>query len=179
MRQILALSCLLFGTFALAGGAGNAAPRPVAPFGSAAAARTLPANSLVKPGQTWVMSGMDASGKSVTQTYALSKDAPEWDDGWDFESEIGMLSYDPEAGSMFAGNFTENMLEQKPMNICLATVEGQQVRGLLFTGELEDIEPEFDKLSEQMGEAAPTYDALVKAAKAANVKAGTCTLTRQ
>lgn len=182
MRRLLTLACLALTTVALAGGAGGpVAPRPVAPFGTPAATpRTLPANSLVKPGQTWVMNGVTADGEQVSDTYKLSSDAPKWDEGWDFDAEdMGMVSYDPANKNVFIGNITQYVVEEEPLHICLAVIEGQQVRGILFAGEMEEIDAELTKLSKGAPEGALNYDQLVQAVKKTGVNAGTCTFTRK
>ncbi|GAA5503102.1 hypothetical protein Dxin01_02851 [Deinococcus xinjiangensis] len=181
MRRMLTLACLALTTAALAGGAGGpVAPRPVAPFGTPAAPRTLPATSLVKPAQTWVMNGVTAEGEQVSDTYKLDAAPPKWDDGWDFEAEdMGMVSYDPANKNVFIGNITQHVVEEKPLHICLAVIEGQQVRGLLFAGETEEINAELNKLAKGAPEGALSYAQLVQVVKKTGVNAGTCTFTRK
>ncbi|WP_221089940.1 hypothetical protein [Deinococcus aquaedulcis] len=172
-RSFLVAALLLLPSAALAGGAQNAQPRTVAPFG---APRALAANSPVKPGQTWILSGTTASGQKVNRQIVLSKKAPTWDDGWDFDGDVGPFSYNPEDGTIFAGDVMTGMMNDGDMLACFGFLKGMVGGGALLAGSLDEISTELEKLDEDLPDPKSAEEA-VAIMRGAGVKVGTCTLT--
>ncbi|AKH17553.1 hypothetical protein [Deinococcus soli (ex Cha et al. 2016)] len=173
MKRHLVLAALLTLTPLAHAGSGNAAPRAVTPFG---APKALPANALVRPGQTWVMSGTTAAGERITRDLKLSTQAPEWDDGWDFEADNGPFSWKPEDRMILAADVRTGMMNDSDIHLCLGMIEGSSVRGVLLSGTLEELDADMDKLDSATGEPRTT-DEIIQAVRKAGVNAGTCTLT--
>ncbi|MBZ9751251.1 hypothetical protein K7W42_10280 [Deinococcus sp. HMF7604] len=171
VRALLAVSLLLPPSVALAGGSQNAQPRAVAPFGAPAA--HLP----VKPGQTWILSGTAANGQKLSREVVLTAKAATWEgDSWDFDSELGGLSYTPQDGSFYAGDFSGGLVAGGDVVLCLGFLEGRTGRGALLVGTLDEIKAETDKLDADLPDPRTTEEALATM-RAAGLKVGTCTLT--
>lgn len=173
MKRHLVLAALLSLTPLAAAGSGNAAPRTVAPFG---APKALPSNALVRPGQTWVMTGTTAGGDRISRELKLSAQAPEWDDGWDFEADKGLFSWNPENRLIIATDVLTGMTDDTDIHMCLGMVEGTGARGALLSGDLDTIQSYIPKLDAATGEPR-NADEFVQAVRKAGVAAGTCTLT--
>ncbi|PTA66816.1 hypothetical protein [Deinococcus arcticus] len=173
LRSLLAASLLFLPSVAVAGSGQNAQPRAVAPFG---APRVLAANSPVKPGQTWVLSGITASGQKVSRQIVLSKKAPTWDDGWDFDGDVGPFSYNPEDGTIFAGDVMTGMMNDSDVLACFGFLKGMVGSGALLAGSLDEIDTELQKLDEDLPDPKTAAEA-VATMRGAGMKVGTCTLT--
>ncbi|GAA0506569.1 hypothetical protein [Deinococcus depolymerans] len=173
MKRHLVLAALLTLTPLAHAGSGNVAPRAVTPFG---APKALPANALVRPSQTWILTGTTAGGERISRDLKLSAQAPEWDDGWDFDADNGPFSWNPEDRLMIAADVLTGMDEDSDIHLCLGMVEGGGARGVLFSGSLEEIQERVSQLEGATGDPR-TADELVQAVRKAGVNAGTCTLT--
>ena len=203
MRHLLLTAALLtLAPAAFAGGAGprpapRPAPAPVAPAPKTApkpvpapqpapapapvpavtspAAPALPADAVFQPGQTWVLSGTTAGGETIERELVLDDAAPEWDDGWDFESDLGPLSYDPEIGLVFAADVMTGLEEETDMQVCLGFVQDKSVTGVLVSGDMDSISEQLSMLDGE-GDAPETAEGLAQAFEDAGVEVGTCTL---
>ena len=201
MRHLLLTAALLtVAPAAFAGGAGprpapRPAPAPVAPAPKTApkpvpapqpapapvpavtspAAPALPADAVFQPGQTWVLSGTTAGGESIERELVLDDAAPEWDDGWSFESDLGPLSYDPETGLVFAADVMTGMEEDSDLQVCMGFVQDKSVTGVLVSGDMDSISEQLSMLDGE-GDAPETPEGLAQAFEDAGVEVGTCTL---
>lgn len=201
MRHLLLTAALLtLAPAAFAGGAGprpapRPAPAPVAPAPKPApkpvpapqpapapvpavtspAAPALPADAVLQPGQTWVLSGTTAGGESIERELVLDDAAPEWDDGWSFESDLGPLSYDPETGLVFAADVMTGMEEDSDLQVCMGFVQDKSVTGVLVSGDMDSISEQLSMLDGE-GDAPETAEGLAQAFEDAGVEVGTCTL---
>lgn len=201
MRHLLLTAALLtLAPAAFAGGAGprpapRPAPAPVAPAPKPApkpvpapqpapapvpavtspAAPALPADAVFQPGQTWVLSGTTAGGESIERELVLDDAAPEWDDGWSFESDLGPLSYDPETGLVFAADVMTGMEEDTDLQMCMGFVQDKSVTGVLVSGDMDSISEQLSMLDGE-GDAPETAEGLAQAFEDAGVEVGTCTL---
>lgn len=201
MRHLLLTAALLtLAPAAFAGGAGprpapRPAPAPVAPAPKTApkpvpapqpapapvpavtspAAPALPADAVFQPGQTWVLSGTTAGGESIERELVLDDAAPEWDDGWSFESDLGPLSYDPETGLVFAADVMTGMEEDSDLQVCMGFVQDKSVTGVLVSGDMDSISEQLSMLDGE-GDAPETAEGLAQAFEDAGVEVGTCTL---
>lgn len=173
MKRHLVLAALLTLTPLAHAGSGNAAPRAVTPFGTP---KALPANALVRPGQTWVMTGTAAGGERISRDLKLSAQAPEWDNGWDFEADKGIFSWQPEDRMILAADMLTGMTDDTDIHLCLGMVEGSGARGVLLSGDLDGIQSYIEKIDPATAEPR-NADELVQAVRRAGVPAGTCTLT--
>lgn len=197
MRHLLLTAALLtLAPAAFAGGAGprpapRPAPAPVAPAPkpvpapqpapapvpavTSPAAPALPADAVFQPGQTWVLSGTTAGGESIERELVLDDAAPEWDDGWSFESDLGPLSYDPETGLVFAADVMTGMEEDSDLQVCMGFVQDKSVTGVLVSGDMDSISEQLSMLDGE-GDAPETAEGLAQAFEDAGVEVGTCTL---
>ncbi|GGI90240.1 hypothetical protein [Deinococcus wulumuqiensis] len=201
MRHLLLTAALLtLAPAAFAGGAGprpapRPAPAPVAPAPKPApkpvpapqpapapvpavtspAAPALLADAVFQPGQTWVLSGTTAGGESIERELVLDDAAPEWDDGWSFESDLGPLSYDPETGLVFAADVMTGMEEDSDLQVCMGFVQDKSVTGVLVSGDMDSISEQLSMLDGE-GDAPETAEGLAQAFEDAGVEVGTCTL---
>ena len=193
MRHLLLTAALLtLAPAAFAGGAGPRpaprpapAPAPVAPAPKPApapvpavtspAAPALPADAVFQPGQTWVLSGTTAGGERIERELVLDDAAPEWDDGWSFESDLGPLSYDPETGLVFAADVMTGMEEDSDLQVCMGFVQDKSVTGVLVSGDMDSISEQLSMLDGE-GDAPETAEGLAQAFEDAGVEVGTCTL---
>ena len=173
MKRHLVLAALLTLTPLAHAGSGNAAPRAVTPFGTP---KALPANALVRPGQTWVMTGTTADGERISRELKLSAQAPEWDDGWDFDADNGPFSWQPDNRTLLATDILTGMTDDTDIHMCLGMVEGAGARGVLLSGDLDILQSYITKLDAATGEPR-NADELLQAVRNAGVNAGTCTLT--
>ena len=173
MRRHFALAAMLTLTPLAAAGSGNAAPRTVTPFGTP---KALPANAPVRPGQTWVMTGTTAGGERITRELKLSTQAPEWDDGWDFDVENGPFSWQPRNRTIFAPDVLTGLNDDGNIHMCMGMIEGASARGVLFSGDLDELKEVLARLDAVTGDPR-TADEFVQIIRKAGVPAGTCTLT--
>ncbi|GGR52449.1 hypothetical protein GCM10008959_12480 [Deinococcus seoulensis] len=173
MKRYIVLAALLTLTPLAHAGSGNAAPRAVAPFG---APKALPANALVRPGQTWVMTGTTAGGERISRELKLGAQAPEWDDGWDFKADKGVFNWQSEDRTILAADMLTGMMDDSDIHMCLGMVEGAGARGVLLSGDLDTLQSYVTKLDAATAEPR-NADELVQAIRKAGVPAGTCTLT--
>lgn len=148
------------------------APKPPA---AQPAVPTLPADALIQPGQTWVLTGTTAGGETIERELVLGSEAPEWDDGWSFESDLGPLSYDPETGLIFAADVLTGLEEDSDMQLCIGFAQGKTVTGVLLSGDMESMEEQLSMLDGD-SDAPETAEALAQAFEDAGVEVGTCTL---
>lgn len=155
-----------------------AAPAPAAAQPAVSAAPTapaFPADALIRPGQTWVLSGTTAGGETIERELVLDDAAPEWDDGWSFESDLGPLSYDPETGLVFAADVMTGMEEDSDLQVCMGFVQDKSVTGVLVSGDMDSISEQLSMLDGE-GDAPETAEGLAQAFEDAGVEVGTCTL---
>ncbi|WP_225990082.1 hypothetical protein, partial [Deinococcus wulumuqiensis] len=150
------------------------APAPV-PAVTSPAAPALLADAVFQPGQTWVLSGTTAGGESIERELVLDDAAPEWDDGWSFESDLGPLSYDPETGLVFAADVMTGMEEDSDLQVCMGFVQDKSVTGVLVSGDMDSISEQLSMLDGE-GDAPETAEGLAQAFEDAGVEVGTCTL---
>lgn len=172
-RSFLSASLLVLSSMAFAGSGQNAQPRAVTPFGTP---RALAANSLVKPGQTWILSGTTASGEKVNRQIVLSKKAPTWNDGWEFDGDVGPFGYNPEDGTVFAGDVMTGLMNDGNVLVCLGFLSGQNAKGGLLSGTLDELEGELEKMDKILPDPE-SADEAIKVMQWAGMKVGTCTLT--
>ncbi|WP_155298333.1 hypothetical protein [Deinococcus kurensis] len=173
MTRHLVLAALLTLTSLASAGSGNAAPRAVTPFG---APKALPANALVRPDQTWVMTGITADGERITRELKLSTQAPEWDDGWHFDGENGPFIWHSAERTIMTADVLTGLAMDSDIQLGLALVEGSGARGVLVSGSLDEIKEQIDQLDSASGDPR-NADELGQAVRKAGVNAGTCTLT--
>ena len=128
----------------------------------------------MRPGQIWVLTGTTAGGETIKRELTLSDKAPEWDDGWDFESDLGPLNYDPETGLVFAADMMTGAAESD-MQVCIGFIRGRTINGVLVTGDVDSISEQLSMLDGE-SDAPETAEALAQAFKDVGVEVGTCML---
>ena len=147
-------------------GSGNAAPRAVTPFG-------VPANALIRPGQTWVLSGTTVSGERLRRETTLGAYARPQGAGWDFGSPLGIFSWQPKIRTVVV----EDMTDKNDIQLCFAIEEQRGARGILISGTDEQIDLLIGRINAAIMNPG-TPDQLIQDVRTAGVDAGTCTLTR-
>lgn len=171
MRKFLLTAALIALTPASLAGGGNSVrpPNPPQPFGT-------PANTLVKPGQTWIMTGTTADGEAVNTEFKLSNKAPTISDGdWDFDTPNGPLTYNPAYKTLFARNVSPAALQGESVQICIAMTEGKQASGALLSGTMEEIGAQMKKLPSDAADPQNAAD-IQSMLKSFGISAGSCTL---
>ncbi|PTA67193.1 hypothetical protein [Deinococcus arcticus] len=175
IRVALALTCLLCSSVGLTGGAEPPQPRMTV---SARPPTALAAQSPVKPGQTWILSGTRADGQKVSRAIVLTMQAPSWSDseGWSFDSEMGFFDYHPQTGKVFVGEMLSAFLTGNDVLMCFGFRTPAGITGALMSGSLEELQAESDKVDPTAPDPTTTEEAL-RIMRAAGMKVGTCTLT--
>lgn len=174
----LIMALFLAASVALAGGAGGPRPTgaPAAPPAVTSAATRLPATALVRPGQTWVVTGKTVTGEAVSFPVVLNKAAPKWEDGWVFETETGLVFLSSNQQSVQIGEFMEALLGGDAY-VCFAAREGQTLRGALLSGEMETVLEQLDKIEDDA--EMDTYAQITAVLNKHNLKYGSCTIARK
>jgi hypothetical protein len=145
---------------------------PVTP--AAAAAPTLPASAPVQPGQTWVLTGTPQGAPALSRTITLSRQAPVWDEGWEFSAPAGQFTYDPQDQSLIV---LDNSQEEGPFAVCMALLSGGSASGILLMA--PNVEA-FEAVFEETVSAFPGAESMADFIAAARARGyATCTVVRR
>lgn len=156
------------------------APKPVTPAAPkpAPAAPAFPDDLLFQPGQSWLLEGTAASGEDIEREMMIDEETPEWDDGWDFTTDLGPLSYDAETGLVFVADMMTGLTDGTDMQVCIgyANEEEGVLNGVLLSGDMDSISEQLGQLDDSEG-FPETNEDLQAAFEDAGVEVGTCSLS--
>lgn len=150
--------------------------------------RSLPADSLFQPGQTWQVTGSDSAGRPVSYTLTLGRAAASFKDNWSFAAGQGALSYRPVLGMALATNIDPALffVAEKPYDytvpvlLCLGLTDGDGMRGVLISAHSNaDLQAQNSLIPASAVQRPPnTPDELLNAARTWGLKSGSCTIKR-
>lgn len=153
------------------------APKPAATQPAAPAAPAFPDDLVFQPGQSWLLEGTTAGGEDLERELLIDEETPEWDDGWDFTTDLGPLSYDPETGLVFVADMMTGLMEESDMQVCIGYADEEgYMEGVLLSGDMGSISEQLGQLDDSEGFPETTED-LQAAFEDAGVEVGTCSLS--
>lgn len=154
------------------------APKPAVTQPAAPAAPVFPDDLLFQPGQSWLLEGTTAGGEDIEREMMIDEETPEWDDGWDFTTDLGPLSYDVETGLVFVADMMTGLTDGTDMQVCIGYADEEEgvMDGVLLSGDMDGISEQLGQLDDSEG-FPETNDDLRAAFEDAGVDVGTCNLS--
>ncbi|SMB95411.1 hypothetical protein [Deinococcus hopiensis] len=144
-------------------------------FSSPALAQAQP--SPVQSGQVWILAGVTADGEQFRSVLRLTREAPKGQP-WTYRADRGSLLYDASVPSLVA----LDTVEAKAGGLALACVSLSPAKGqtswpgVLVSGGLAQVSA---RLGDAFGVASVARTPTDLKAAAAELRLGTCTLTRR